>query len=249
MSIKSRRFVSAAGLCVACGLFFGSRASSSTPADTEFRASYPRTPIVSGSFAGVAIDKLVFPGLTLKEREDYTVEEGGISLAYAAGNEVGLVVRIAVAPTSAAARAYVDVELHAVQRVLPAAPAYGDYAFGDGDSLLIGALGNVAWSVRVNRELAGIPRAADVMAVLRANTIPGAPTYPTVAVSLPSEVQLGGASITVTSSLTPRLRAEGAYVASGPKLRPFGPGPVAVIAQVVDDLGRVSTARATSIAR
>lgn len=249
MSIKLRQFVSAAGLALAGAMLFGSRASSSTPADTEFRASYPRTPLVSGSFAGVAIDKLVFPGLTLKEREDYTVEEGGINLAYASGNEVGLVVRIAVAPNSAAARAFVDVELHAVQTVLPSAPAYGDYAFGDGESLIIGALGNVAWSVRANRSLAGVPRASDVMTLLQASTVPGAPVYPTVAVSLPSEVQVGGADITVTSALTPRLRAEGAYVASGPRLRPFGPGAVAVVAQVVDSLGRVSVARATSIAR
>jgi hypothetical protein len=250
MSIKQRRFVNVAFLALAGGLVFGaSRALSSPSGEADFRKAYPVTPAATGTFAGVALDKLVFPGLTLKDREDYPVADGGIQLAYAAGNEVGLVIRIAVAPDSVAARSFVDVELHSIQRVLPSDLTYGDYAFGDGDALLVGAIGNVAYSIRAIRDLTGIPAAKDVFTVLRANTVAGTPSYPSVSVSLPSEVQLGGSSIAVTSSLTPKLRAEGAYVASGPKLKPFGPGPVAVVAQVTDALGRVSTARATSVAR
>lgn len=257
MSTKARRFVSAAflGGALLGAALLGSRASSSTPADTDFHKAYPRTPVASGSFAGVALDKLAFPGLTLSDREDHPVDEGGIVLAYSQGNAVRLVVKVAVAPDSARARELVDVELHGVQTVLPAAvdPAFGDYAFADdagrGDALAVGALGNVAWSVRVDRDAPSMPRASDVMHTLRANVVSGAPSYPTVHVSLPGEVRVSGADITVSSSLPAKLRAEGAYVAVGPKLRPFGPGPVAVIALVVDDLGRVSTARASAAAK
>lgn len=250
MSIKQRRFVSLAFVTLVAGLAFGgSRALSSPSPEADFRKAYPLTPSVSGSFAGVELDKLVFPGLTLKDREDYPVADGGIQLAYASGHEVGLVIRIAVAPNSTTARSFVDMELHAIQRVLPSDLTYGDYAFGDGDALIVGAIGNVGYSIRALRELPSIPAAKDVFTVLRANTLAGTPSYPSVSVALPSEVQLGGSTITVTSSLTPKLRAEGAYVAAGPKLKPFGPGPVAVVAQVTDALGRVSTAKATATAR
>ncbi len=257
MSTKARRFVSVAflGGALLGAALLGSRASSSTPADTDFHKTYPRTPGASGAFAGVALDKLSFPGLTLTDREDHTVDEGGIVLAYSQGNDVRLVVKVAVAPDSARARDFVDVELHGVQSVLPAAvdPAFGDYAFADdggrGDAFAVGALGNIAWSVRVDRDAPSMPRASTVMAALRANAVPGAPTYPTVHVSLPNEVRVSGADITVSSSLTAKLRAEGAYVAVGPRLRPFGPGPVSVVAQVVDDLGRVASARASATAK
>lgn len=247
MSIKLRRFVSASVLFAAGVVLYG-RAQSSVPAETDFRRTYPTTPPISGSFAGVALDKLVFPGLTLRDREDNTVSDGGIQLAYAPGNEVGLVLRVAVAPTTQAARAWVDVELHGVQTILAPAPAYGDYAFGDGESLIVSALGNVAYSIRANRDLAGVPRASDVASIVRANVVAGSPSYPSVSVTLPNEVR-GTGDITVISAFTPKLRAEGGYVAVGPRLKPFGPGPVAVIAEVTDDLGRVSLARATSIAR
>lgn len=256
MSIKLRPFVSAAALAVIGVAIVASRASSSTPADTDFHKTYPRTPVAAGVFAGVSIDKLAFPGLKLTDREDHTPEEGGIVLAYSdGGNQVRVVIKIAVATDAAKAREFVDVELHGVQRILPAAvdPAFGDYAFADdsgrGDAFVVGARGNVAWSVRADRDAPAVPRASEVMTTLRANAVAGAPAFPTVHVSLPAEVQLGGAAISVSSTLAPKLRAEGAYVAAGARLRPFGPGPVAVIAQVTDDLGRVSTARASAIAK
>jgi hypothetical protein len=100
-----------------------------------------------------------------------------------------------------------------------------------------------------------VPTARAIAMDFHAKTVPGVPTLPTPAVSIPSEVPIaGGAQITVSAPAgqTPHLRAENAYVAhgaSGPVLEPFGPGKVAVIAVVADDLGRVGVARAEATAR
>jgi hypothetical protein len=230
------------------------------PLEPEFRAEYPRTPVIGSQLAGVEIDKLALPGLRLVEREDRNVEDGGVVLSFADLNgHVRVVVTLAVAPTEEDARKFVDVSLHGVQVTLPRAidPAMGDYAFADdggrGEALVIASSGNVAWSARVDRE-AETPRASEVIAALRALAVPGTPSFPAITLSLPSVVHMSGApiAISVSAGQSPKLRAEGAYVAHGkgsPIVRPFGPGPIAVAATVADDLGRVTTTRAISTAR
>lgn len=264
MSTKQRRFaerVSAFALvAIAAGALFAARASSSTPAlEREFRATYPQLSVPAGSFAGVAIDKLAVPGLRLAAREDHTVDEGGVVLSYGdPAGEIRVVVKLAVARDAAAARHFVDVELHAIQATLPRAsdPSFGDHAFADdggrGDSLVVGAAANVAWVVHSDRPTA--PSAADIVHSLRALAVEGVPSFPAPTVTLPSEVPLAGAAFRVVaaSGLTPRLRAEGAYVAHGksaPVVRPFGPGPIAVIATAVDELGRVGATRIETVVR
>jgi hypothetical protein len=228
--------------------------------EPELRAEYPRTPASGSLLAGVALDKLALPGLHLVERDDRSVDDGGIVLSFADGNaHVRVVVTVAVAATEEAARKFVDVALHGVQITLPRAvdPAMGDYAFADdagrGESLVVAAAGNVAWSARVDRDVPLMPRASEVVTALRALAAVGAPTFPVVTLSLPSEVRASAPiAIAAPAGLTPRLRAEGAYVAHGkgaPLVRPFAPGPIAVVATVVDELGRVGIARATSTAR
>jgi len=264
MPTSSRSFAKVAFVAalLSGGAIFATRASSSpVPLEPEFRVEYPRTPVTGAALAGVALDKLSLPGLHLVEREDQTVEDGGVVLSFADANEhVRVVVTVAVAATEEAARRFVDVMLHGVQITLPRAtdPLIGDYAFADdagrGDALVIGSFRNVAWSARIDRDAPGMPRASDVIAVLRALAVEGAPSFPTVSVAMPSEVPLGGAAFSVVAphGLTPRLRAEGAYVAHGkgaPRVRPFAPGPIAVVATVVDDLGRVGFARGTATAR
>lgn len=265
MQTRSRRFAEriavAATLLLGAAVFVSTRASSSpVPLEPEFRAEYPRTPVSGSQLAGVAIDKLTLPGLHLAEREDRTVEDGGIVLSFADGNgHVRVVVTVAVAPTEEAARKFVDVVLHGVQATLPRAidPTMGDYAFADdggrGEALVVASAGNVAWSARVDREAAA-PRASEVIAAVRALAIVGAPSFPTATLSIPTEVRMGGAPIAFTApaGLRTAVRAEGAYVAHGkgsPIVRPFGPGPIAVVATVVDDLARVTTVRTVATAR
>jgi len=266
MSTKQRRFAervtAIAFVALTAGALFATRASSSAPAlEAEFRATYPRSPVVSGSFAGVALDKLAIPGLRLSAREDHTVDDGGIILSYAdLAGEVRAVIKVAVAEDAAAARRFVDVELHGVQITLTKAvdASFGDHAFADdsgrGAALVVGAAANVAWVVHVDRDVATLPRAGEIVRSLRTLAVEGAPTFPALVLTLPTEVPLAGAGFRVVapSGLTPQLRAEGAYVAHGksaPLVRPFGPGPIAVVATAVDDLGRVGAARAEAITR
>ena len=83
----------------------------------------------------------------------------------------------------------------------------------------------------------------------------GTPTFPAPVIALPPEISVkdGGALIvTGVAGQQPKLRAENAYVAKGPKgplVRPFAPGLVTVTAVVVDELGRIGTAKATAIAK
>jgi hypothetical protein len=264
MPTKSRPFVKAAVAfaLLAGGAIMANRASSSpAPMEPEFRATYPRTPVSGSQLAGIELDKLVLPGLKLVEREDRTVDDVGIVLSFADSNDqVRVVVSVAVAANEEAARKFVDVTLHGVQVTMPRAvdPAMGDYAFADdagkGEALVVASAGNVAWSARVDRDAPAMPRASDVISTLRSLAVAGAPSFPTVTLSLPTEVRMGGAPITIAvpSGLTPKLRAEGAYVAHGkgsPLVRPFAPGPIAVAATVTDSLGRVGFVRVTSTAR
>lgn len=265
MSTKQRRFaerVFAFGGVALAGLaLWGARASSSSHAlEREFQATYPRSPAPFGLLAGVALDKLAVPGLRLVARENHTPEDGGVVLSYGDPNgEVRAVIKVAVARDAAEARRFVDVELHGVQVTLPRAvdAAFGDQAFADdegrGEALVIGAAANLAWVVHVDRDRAPAPRAGEVVKALRALVVEGAPTFPAPTIALPATLPLTGARFSVSAGpLTPALRAEGAYVAHGksaPLLKPFGAGPVAVVATAVDELGRVGEARAEGVAR
>jgi hypothetical protein len=231
--------------------------------NAEFESSYPMNePTPAGTMAGVDVKSIVVPGLTLKVREDETPDDRGVVLSYAdAGGEVRVVIRFAVTPSANDARSFLKRELHAVSMVLPELkdPSLGDLAYaegGVGEVFVAGTIANVAYVVRSipNGNAPGsVPTAKSIAVALHIATVPGVPTLPTPAVSIPSDVPLSGAPITVGAGAgqSPHLRAENAYVAhgtSGPVLKPFGPGKVAVIAVVADDLGRVGVARAEGTA-
>ena len=66
---------------------------------------------------------------------------------------------------------------------------------------------------------------------------------------MPTSIPRTGGEVRVTSAAKFKLRAEGGYVAHGkgtPVLKAFAAGSVTVVATMVDELGRVSEARATT---
>ena len=246
-------------------------AAPSTPSaqaklDADFRAAYPMTaPPSTTLLAGVELGKLIIPTLRVHAREEHAydgTDDRGIRISYAdPAGSVRVLVHLTVAPSAAAARAVVDAELHGVSTLLPAAidPKLGDIAFADdggkGTNYVIGAHANVAYSVDVVDSAPGLPTAAAVSAQLRTLMPAGSPTFPSATVTLPSVVDLkkgGDVRITVPGGEKFRIRADGAYVAhgaAGPVVRPFAAGPIAVYATVVDDLGRVTVAKAVSVAK
>jgi hypothetical protein len=256
MATKSRPFAKTIALASVAALLgvavFVTRASSSEPPlEREFKAAYPHTPEVSGATAGVRIDALAFAGLRLLDREDLPVESGGISLSYG-DTDVRLAIELAVAHDSKAARAFVDMKLHGISTALPAKadPAFGDYAFGDGDYIVVGASQNVAWVVR-SLPGSGV-KARDAVAELRAKSVAGAPVFPTATLTVPSDMPHAGGELRIVTTAKYKLRAEGGYVAHGksaPILKPFKPGPVTAIATLTDDLGRVTEIRAVTTAK
>ena len=112
----------------------------------------------------------------------------------------------------------------------------------------------VIYSVSVPDPTPGQPTAAALAQTVRAAMVPGAPRFPAVTVWLPATVDAkSGApvSVVVPGGASYKLRADGGYIArgaNGPVVRPFGPGPVAVHATVVDDLARVTVATSTTTA-
>ncbi len=248
------------------GLAFaiGNKATSApVPGEAEFRAMYPAGPAVtSTTFAGVDLAKLdtslSASGLRLGSREDHTVDDGGVVLPYLdATGEVRLLLKIAVARDAAAARRFVDTELHGIQLVLSRAvdPSLGDQVFADGagrgEWTVVGAAANVAYAIHLRAGASKMPRASEIATTLRGVVVEGVLTAPTATVSLPSIVPLTGAPFTVTPSngAALQLRAEGAYVAKGRVLRPFAAGPVTLIVTVADELGRVSEIRSSAVAK
>lgn len=209
------------------------------------------TPMASAS-AGVRVDRLTPAGLSLHVRDDRAPAEGGVTLSYAdAAKRVRVVLRVAVAPDAAGAKAFVERALRGVSGAL--APSDADeVAFGDpSDRLLIAARGNVAYSVEVLEGSLASARA--IASNVRRAFVSGAPTFPRATVSLPPTVERSAPiAIAVPPGAHYRLAATGAYVAkgeSGPVLRPFAKGPVSVTAIVSDELGRVTEVTATSLAR
>jgi hypothetical protein len=211
------------------------------------------------TYAGVAIDRIVLPGLHVRTRDDHTPEHGGVTLAYADDQgQVRVVVRLAVARDAGAAKAFAQTILRGVSGTLVAsAPdAAGTVAFTEGtDRLVVAARGNVAWDV----EVVGTPPVSDqasaVSDVVKAALVAGAPTFPRPTITLaPAVDRRAGAPVAVATprGATFRLHATGAYVAHGREgmvLRPFAAGPIEVTAVVADALGRVTETTAKTTAR
>lgn len=260
-----------AGMLLCGGVVLAGPSQGGGGAEAAFEAHYPHaaspTPATSsgsGPFAGVDLAAIAVPGLVLRERVDETVDDGGVSLSFAdAQGTVRAVVRVAVGRDENEARGFLRRSLHAVARILPEVqdPALGDVAYandGVGRFYVAAAAGNVAYVVRTiarASEPEVAPDARMLAALVRARMVPGIPQRPVPTLSLPPEVSLhDGASIVVggTPGQGVHLRAEGAYVAhgaTGPVVRPSAAGPIAVIALVADELGRVGEARAESLAR
>lgn len=240
-----------------------------------FKAAYPAATAPAGaggvgagaSFAGVELARLgaAFQAFGLHEtaRDAYAPDDGGLVLSFSdPAGDVRAVVTLAVADTSDAARSFVTGRLLGVSTGLPAAadPALGDIAYADGgrgDGIVVGARGNVGYSVRVLPDDNGrtVAPASQLARAVIAALVAGTPAAWGATLGLPAAVSATDGSpvrVAAPAGATPLLSAEGAYVAhgsTGPVLRPFGPGPVAVTATVVDGLGRVSVTRAASVAR
>lgn len=260
------RFVASFGagfgaLAVAAGVALAAPPAARQAAlDAEFRAAYPMSaPAATTQLSGVRLAKLGIPGLQLSERSEQAADEGGLLLSYAdRTGTVRVLIRIAVAADAAAARKLLETELRGVSMQLARAsdPTLGDFAWADdggrGGSLLVAALGNVSYSVNVVDATPELPSAASLAAMVRAAMVTGTPAFPAVTLRLPATIDAksgGAVSIAVPGGAPYKLRADGAYIArgpSGPLVRPFGPGAIAVHATVVDELGRVGIATARS---
>jgi len=254
-------FLLAGGVAIAAP---SSKSSAPTPTiEADFRAAYPMTaPPAAGAIAGIELSKIAIPGLRLTARDDRTADDGGIVMSFSdSAGEVRVLVHLAVASDVTTARAALDVELHGISIGLPKAVdnTLGDLAWADdagkGTALVVATQNNVAYSVHVLTDAPGIPSAAAIATNVRSLMIAGTPTFPTATITLPSTVDAkkgGDFRVNVPSGAPYKVRAEGGYVAkgsSGPIVRPFGPGTVAVYATVVDDLGRVTVAKATTTAK
>lgn len=251
-------------LLLVAGVAIGGASEGKATTSAGFEALYPVTAPPSATIvAGVDVNAIFVPGLTLKERIDETMDDGGVALTYAdAQGNVRAVVRLVVAPTSSDARLFLRRELHVVARVLPEMthPSLGDLVYGDdgvGQVFVAGTIANVGYVVRTIPDPGkpgSVPTAKSIALDLRSKTVAGTPTFPTPSVSVPSTFTAKtGAPITVVASTaqTPHLRGENAYIAhasSGPVVMPFDKGKVAVIALVGDELGRVGVARAEATA-
>ena len=239
------------------------KSPSASSLDVEFRASYPMTaPPSATSIAGVDLARFSIVGLRKTATDQRAADDGAIVQSWSdLAGHVRVLVHVAVTPDVATARRILDVELHGISRALPAAvdPSLGDLAWADdtgkGTGLVVATKANVEYSVNVVSPGAGVPSASTVAAQLGALMVVGAPTFPAVTLSLPSTVDAkkgGDVRISVPSGLAYQVHAEGAYMAHGsawPIVRPFAPGPVTVYATIVDELGRVTVAKAMTVAK
>lgn len=244
----------------------GSDSHAATPTlASEFHAAYPATaPSSSVLLAGVDLKRFAVPGLKESARSEQAAVDGGLvlSLSDAAG-VVRALIHVAVLPDSAAARRAMDVELHGVSTQLASAAdaGLGDLAWADDDgkgtALVIATQANIAYSVNIVVPSANLPTAAAIATLLRRSMPVGAPAFPAVSVTLPAAIDAkakGGApvQVSVPGGHAYHLRAEGGYIArgaTGPTVRPLGPGAVTVYATVVDELARVTVTAATTLAK
>lgn len=234
-------------------------ATTTTSLEAEFRATYPNdAPSSLTRLSGVALDRLVLPGLQQSARSDEAAEEGGVVLSFAdRASNVRVVVHVAVLPDVGLARRILDEQLRGVSQPLARAldPLLGDLAWADdggrGAGLVLATQANIAYGVHVLDAGADLPSAASIAGQLRLAMVPGQPSPPQVRLSIPPVIDAkGGAElrIYVPSGLPYQLRASGAYIArgaQGPLVRPFGRGAVTVYATAVNDLGCVTVASQT----
>ncbi len=207
--------------------------------------------------AGVRLDHVAPPGLALHARDDRAAAEGGVTLSFVDGasgagpKRVRVIVRLAVTPDAAGAKAFLERTLRGVSGALSPSDA-DEVAFVDSsDRVVVAAHGNVAYTVEVSE--GSLASARTIAASVRRAFVAGTPAFPRATVTLPPVVERAAPiAVTVPAGARHRLSATGGYVArgeSGPVLRPFAKGPVAVSAIVSDELGRVTEVRATALAR
>jgi hypothetical protein len=263
--LPGRARIAIAGCLLSCGLASAAppKPTMRAPAiDSELRVAYSiDAPSSATLLAGVKLESLVIAGLQLTARSESAPEDGGLVLSFSDGaGVVRAVVQLAVLPDASAARRVLLAELHGVSMPLGRAAdsALGDLAWadveGEGASIIFATQANVAYSVKVLSVEKGVPTASAIARRIRRIMVAGAPLFPPLSVSLPSEisVQRGAELRIVAPGGHPyKVRADGAYIArgsAGPIVRPFGPGKVTVYATVTDELARVSVAKATTTA-
>lgn len=250
--------------CGACLVASSAQATPGATIDREFRAAYPtNVPSSTTPIAGVALSRFAVSGLAKSARSERAFDDGGIvlSLADRAG-VVRVVVQLSVAPDASAARHVLDAELHGVSTALSRASdaTLGDLSWADdggrGTTLVLGTQANLAYSVNVIAATPNLPTAAGIAQLLRKAMVQGAPAFPAASVSVPQAIdkkQGGIVSVSVPGGYPYTLRADGGYIARKNNaekgqaiVRPFAAGPVIVYATIVDDLSRVTVARAVT---
>lgn len=231
---------------------------------TAFRAAYPMSaPPTATPLAGIDLASFTLPMLHVSSRTDELPADGGSTLVFAdASGRARVLVRFSVTSDPTAARAFLATVLRSVSTTLPPATdaTLGDAAYGD-DAMIAASIANIAYSVRAlpigadDNGAVSVPTAPAIARALRAVMRVGAPVFPTATLTLPATISIAtGADViaTASGSQTPQLRAEGAYLSAGPKgavVHPFAAGKIAVVAMVVDELGRIGVARAESVAK
>ena len=253
-------FLVLGGVAVAAPSTSGTKSPGAATIDADFRAAYPMTaPPSASTLAGVELGKLAIPGLRKTAADERAADDGGLVWSYSdMTGKVAVLVHVAVTPDTATARQLLDIELHGISTLVPKAidPALGDLAFADdggkGTSLVIATRANVEYSVDVVSDAPGIPTAAAIAGQIGTLMVAGTPIFPSATVTLPPTIDAkkgDDVRISVPGAQPYKVRADGGYMAHGtawPIIRPFGPGPVTVYATVVDDLARVTIARATT---
>lgn len=231
--------------------------------EQAFRAAYPLdAPSSSVRLAGVALDRFAVPGLLASQRSDQAGDDGGVGLSFSdRAGTVRVLLQLSVMPDVMAARRVLGTELRGVALPLARAfdPLLGDLAYADeggrGASLVVATQANIAYVVHVVEPGPDVPSAATVAGLLRTAMVVGSPSFPSISLSLPPLVDAkAGAELRVyvPGGLPYKLHADGAYVARGGNgyvLRPFGPGPVTAFATATSDLGCVSVASHSALAR
>ncbi len=202
--------------------------------------------------AGVKIDALAVPGLTLRSRTDRLPAQGGISLGYGA-RATTLRVRVAVGSTLTEGRDALVGFLRGTQADLVhlSDPQGADVALGEsprGAERVAALYGNVAISIERTREAgAETPPASEVLALIRLQST-GAPTLPALTLTLTAN----GGHITLAGGPFAHVEAgvRGGHLTTKPSpsgldLVRDGPGPTEVQVLATDSLGRTAGASLT----
>jgi hypothetical protein len=247
-----------AGIGALVGILVATHAHADDSAEARLRVAYPMSAPSATTFAGIDITQIAIPDLHLATRDDRIPEQGGITLSFADDHgRARAVVRLAVARDAAGARSFVMRVLRGVSGGL-APSALDEVAFADeggrGDRFVVATRGNVAYVVDA---LDGTTPANAIAGLVKRAIAPGAPAFPQAKLALPSTIDRADArgtvvGVTATPGAKVHLHASGGYVThgrTGDVVHPFAVGPIEVTAIVADALGRVTEARASSIAR